>query len=74
MIRLSYGRMMADRLGGTHGLSRARLAELRARFADVQAEVRRRRSAGEYGFYGLVRQDETVHEIKLFAEGLGPGA
>ena len=71
MIRLAYGRMMADRLGGAHGLSRARLAELRARFADVQAEVRRRRAAGEYGFHGLVRQAETVHEIKLFAEGLG---
>ena len=71
MIRLSYGRMFQENLDGVHGLSRTRLAELAAGFGEVQAEVRRRRAAGEYGFYGLVRQDETVREIKAFAEGLG---
>ncbi len=71
MIALSYGRMFQDNLDGTHGLPRARLGELAGRFGDIQAEVRRRRAAGEYGFYGLVRQDETVREIKIFAEGLG---
>lgn len=71
MIRLAYGRMLQDGLDGTHGLPRARLAELEARFAVVQAEVRRRRAGGEYGFYSLVDQAEAVREISTFAEGLG---
>jgi glucose-6-phosphate isomerase len=71
VISLSYGRMFAENLDGSHGLPRARLGELAKRFPEVQAEVVRRRLAGEYGFYGLVRQEETVREIKIFAEGLG---
>ena len=71
MIRLHYGRFFQDRLDGTHGLARARLVELAARFADVQREVRRRRGRGKYGFYGLVDQGVTVREIKAFSEGLG---
>ncbi len=71
MIRLSFGRMFQENLDGSHGLPRARLAALATRFGDVQAEVRRRRAAGDYGFHALVRQDETVREIKIFAEGLG---
>ena len=71
MIRLAYGRMFQDSLDGVHGLPRARLAELAARFPDVQAEVRRRRAAGEYGFYKLTDQADTVREISTFAEGLG---
>ena len=71
MITLEYGRMFQDRLDGRHGLPRARLAELAARFEQVQAEVRRRRGAGEYGFYRLVDQGDTVRQISAFAEGLG---
>ncbi len=71
MIRLAYGRMLQDGLDGKHGLPRAALARLEGRFGAVQAEVRRRRAAGEYGFYGLVDQGATVREIKTFAEGLG---
>lgn len=71
MIRLAYSRMLQDGLDGSRGLSRARLGELVTKFPAVQAEVRRRRSAGEYGFYRLVDQGETVREIKIFAEGLG---
>ena len=71
MITLEYGRMFQDRLDRRHGLPRARLGQLAARFAEVQAEVRRRRAAGEYGFYGLVDQGETVRQISAFAEGLG---
>jgi glucose-6-phosphate isomerase len=63
--------MLQDGLDGTHGLPRSRLAELGARFAAVQAEVRRRRAGGEYGFYSLVDQPEAVREISTFAEGLG---
>ena len=71
MIQLSYGRLFQDRLDGRHGLPRARLADLAARFGHIQREVRRRREAGDYGFYGLVDQGPTVREIKAFAEGLG---
>jgi glucose-6-phosphate isomerase len=63
--------MLQDRLDGEHGLPRGRLAELAGRFPSVQAEVRQRREAGEYGFYDLVNQGDTVAEITRFAEGLG---
>src|SRR5688572_14781416 len=70
-MKLAYGRMLQDGLNGQHGLPRARLAELAERFPAVQAEVRRRRGAGEYGFYDLVDQGPTVRQIKTFAEGVG---
>lgn len=70
-MKLHYGRLLSDRLDGDHGLSRARLTELTRRFADVQAEVRRRRSAGEYGFYKLPVQPQAVQTIRRFAEGVG---
>jgi glucose-6-phosphate isomerase len=63
--------MLNDRLDGDHGLTRARLTELTRRFGDVQAEVRRRRSEGEYGFYGLADQSQSVQQIRRFAEGVG---
>ena len=71
MIRLRYGRMFRDALDQEHGLPRPRLTELAARFGAVQAEVRQRRAAGEYGFYQLVEQGPAVHTIQTFAEGLG---
>ena len=70
-MKLAYGRMLQDGLDGRHGLPRARLAELAERFRAVQEEVRRRRAAGEYGFYGLVDQGPTVRQIAAFAEGVG---
>ncbi|HEY5939645.1 MAG TPA: glucose-6-phosphate isomerase [Gemmatimonadales bacterium] len=71
MIKLRYGQMFRDALDGQHGLDRARLAELATSFAAIQAEVRRRRAAGEYGFYRLVDQASTVRQIQAFAEGVG---
>lgn len=70
-MKLHYGRMLSDRLDGVHGLPRGRLAELARRFGDVQAEVRRRRQAGEYGFYALGDQAASVQQIRRFAEGVG---
>jgi glucose-6-phosphate isomerase len=70
-MRLAYGRMLQDGLDGRHGLPRVRLAELAGRFGAVQAEVRRRRGAGEYGFYDLVDQGPTVRQITTFADGVG---
>jgi glucose-6-phosphate isomerase len=63
--------MLQESLDGVHGLPRVRLDELDARFQAVQAEVRQRRSAGEYGFYRLVDQSGPVREITGFAEGVG---
>ena len=63
--------MVRDALDGTHGLPRERLTDLAGRFAAIQAEVRRRRAGGEYGFYRLTDQGETVREIIAFADGLG---
>lgn len=71
MITLAYARMIQDRLDGEHGLPRTQLSELARRFGAVQAEVRERREAGDYGFYDLVNQPENVRHIDKFAEGLG---
>jgi glucose-6-phosphate isomerase len=71
VIKLRYGRMFQDSLDREHGLPRNCLTEVGERFASVQAEVRRRRSEGEYGFYKLVDQGSTVAQIRTFAEGLG---
>jgi glucose-6-phosphate isomerase len=71
VIKLLYGRMFRDGLDHEHGLVRESIQELAHRFAEIQAEVRRRRGAGEYGFYRLVDQAPTVRTIKTFAEGLG---
>jgi glucose-6-phosphate isomerase len=70
-MKLAYGRMLQDGLDGRHGLARHRLTELAGRFTAVQEEVRRRRGAGEYGFYDLVDQGPTVRQITTFAEGVG---
>src|SRR5215207_10457314 len=63
--------MFREGLDREHGLPRARLGELAGRFSAVQAEVERRRGAGEYGFYDLVDQGPTVRQITAFAEGVG---
>src|SRR6476620_8129275 len=68
---LAYGRMFRDRLDGAHGLERDRLAELARRFAEVQAEVRRRRGEGEYGFLKLGALTDEAKKIVKFAEGVG---
>jgi glucose-6-phosphate isomerase len=71
VITLDYERLIQDALDGEHGIPRSRVDELEIRFHAIHAEVRRRRHAGEYGFYGLIDQAATVHEIKAFADGLG---
>jgi glucose-6-phosphate isomerase len=71
VIKLAYGRMLRERLQGEHGLTQEQLKELGGRFAAIQKEVRTRRTAGEYGFYGLIEQGRTIAAIKTFAEGVG---
>jgi glucose-6-phosphate isomerase len=70
-MKLHYGRMLLDKLDGQHGLSRPRLDDLVQRWRAVLTEVESRRRDGEYGFYGLGHQEETVSAIRRFAEGIG---
>ena len=70
-LRLAYGRMFQDRLDGAHGLPRARLDELAARFPAVLKEVADRRVQGEYGFLKLGALTDEAKKIMKFAEGLG---
>ncbi|MEZ4589514.1 MAG: hypothetical protein R2909_24315, partial [Gemmatimonadales bacterium] len=70
-MKLHYGRLLADKLDGQHGLPRTQLDELVQRFPGVLAEVAARRRDGEYGFYRLGEQPETVKAIRRFAEGVG---
>lgn len=70
-MKLSYGRMLEDQLAEGRGIPRSTLGDLAARFPAVQAEVRERHARGEYGFFQLVEQQETVRQITAFAEGLG---
>ncbi|MEE8062615.1 MAG: glucose-6-phosphate isomerase [Gemmatimonadales bacterium] len=68
---LDHARMLRPELDGEHGLEPAGLERLVRRFPQVHAELRSRRDAGEYGFYDLADQADTVAEIETFAEGLG---
>ena len=70
-MKLHYGRIMSDKLDGEHGLPRARLEDLSRRFPSVLDEVRTRRREGDYGFYDLGEQTQTVTAIRRFAEGIG---
>jgi glucose-6-phosphate isomerase len=70
-MKLHYGRMLSDKLDGEHGLPRARLDDLSARFPAILNEVEARRRDGEYGFYELGEQAPTVTAIRRFAEGIG---
>jgi|CXWL01.1.fsa_nt_gi glucose-6-phosphate isomerase len=66
-MRLDTSLMFRDALDGVHGLDPAVAATLAARFPAVQAEVRQRRAAGEYGFMGLGRQAEVAASIETWA-------
>ncbi|HJR33774.1 MAG TPA: glucose-6-phosphate isomerase [Gemmatimonadales bacterium] len=70
-MKLHYGRVLADKLDGEHGLPRARLADLSGRFPEILSEVRARHRDGEYGFLSLGQQAETIAAIRKFAEGVG---
>jgi len=70
-MKLHYGRMLSDKLDGEHGLPRVRLTDLAGRFPAIRNEVEARRRDGEYGFYELGEQAQTVSAIRRFAEGIG---
>jgi len=70
-MKLDYSRILTDRLDGAHGFPKTRIDELARRFPEIRGEVESRRRAGEYGFYSLGRQDQTVAAIRKFADGVG---
>lgn len=66
-LRLDDTLMTRDALDGIHGLDPALRSALAERFPAVQAEVRRRRAAGEYGFLALGAQPATVATVQQWA-------
>lgn len=70
-MQLDHGSMLQQGLDGEHGLPAATMERLRRRYPAVRGEVESRREAGEYGFFDLASQRETVSQIETFAEGLG---
>ena len=66
-MRLDTSLMFRDALDGVHGLDPAVATTLAARFPAVQAEVRQRRAAGEYGFMGLGQQQAVAAAIETWA-------
>jgi glucose-6-phosphate isomerase len=69
-IVLDYGNMLATKLGG-RGIADDRLNAFGTRFAEVHAEVTRRREAGQLPFFDLPHQRELVDRIREFADGVG---
>lgn len=70
-MQFDHARMERANLDGEHGLDPAGLERLVRRFPKVHAELLTRREAGEYGFYDLAHQPESVDEIEKFADGMG---
>ena len=69
-VTIDYNNMLSPRLGG-RGIDPVRLESLAERFAEVHADVTRRREAGELGFYELPYAGAVVDEIETFANGVG---
>ncbi|MES2304008.1 MAG: glucose-6-phosphate isomerase [Gemmatimonadota bacterium] len=66
-LRFDDALMTRDALDGVHGLDPALRTALAERFPAVQAEVRRRRATGDYGFLSLGQQPDTVAKIQEWA-------
>ncbi len=69
-LTLDYGNMLSTR-AGSRAIEPADLEAARIRFRDVHDDVERRRAAGELAFLDLPYDQETVRQIRNFAEGPG---
>ena len=69
-MKLDYTNMLSTALDG-RGIREADIDGLAARFGEVHEDVERRRASGEYGFFGLPYERDTIAEIRKFAEGVG---
>ncbi len=68
-ILLDTANMLAPQLGG-RGIDPPELERAAERFSDVHAAVRRRREAGEMGFFDLPVQRDVVDQIRRMADAL----
>jgi len=69
-MRLDYTNMLSSALNG-RGIHEEDLAVFASRFGEIHEDVERRRATGEYGFFELPYERETLGEIRRFAEGVG---
>lgn len=67
---LDYNNMLAPAVG-EHGIDPSALDAAAGAFRDVQANVERRRGAGELAFLDLPYERDVVGRIRGFADGLG---
>ncbi len=70
-IHLHYSNMLDSALGD-HGIGAARIrGDLAERHRHALAEVERRRSTGEMGFFDLPYASETAERVRELADGFG---
>jgi glucose-6-phosphate isomerase len=67
---LDYNRMLAPVIGD-RGIDPQSLDALHERFRGIHADVERRRTRGELGFFALPHDHSTVERIRTFADGIG---
>jgi glucose-6-phosphate isomerase len=69
-LKLSYGSMLATRLGG-RGIPAAALTDFAPHFDRARAHVEQLRAGGELGFLALPHESTLVEQIRRFADGVG---
>lgn len=67
-LTLRFDNMLTPQVGAGKGVPPERLASLGERFRSIQADVERRRLAGQLGFLDLPYLNEIVDNIEKFAE------
>ncbi len=67
-VRLDFNHMMADFIRESRGITREEINELVPRAEAVADSIEARREAGEWGFYELPYNTETVDEVLKVAD------
>lgn len=70
-LKLDYNNMLAPRVGAGRGITPDSIDDLVDRFAEIHADVARRRKEGTLGFFDLPYAGQVIDEIETFAEGGG---
>lgn len=70
-LKLEYGNMLTTAVGAGKGIDPVRFESFGERFRSIQADVERRRSEGELGFFDLPYLTDVVDGIEAFADGGG---
>ncbi len=69
-IRLDYSRMMADSIGGEHGITDSEIDELVPRATEIAKDIKKRRETGELGFYELPYDLAIADRVTELAKSL----